>query len=216
MSHNAIKVSGASPDVGSNIDLTASNLINNTAQEGKILKYNSGNWTSSGVDLVPLQGYGYHYQDSGGGGGSYTYDAGERYIWRGNNNLNDFATGFSKVNSSSSYTPISNSNWWMGFNMPAGKWLVTWQFNVYMSSSTAYSTWRFATSSSSTSSSYTYHSALSYVKGTQSKFGGLIRCVVDISSASFGSLVNQSKSGSIRISPGGYAHYVNAITIQAL
>ena len=216
MSHNITTVENTPSDSSGDINLSISDLVSGSVGSNNIVKYTSGAWGTTGLDATPVQGYGYHYLASGGSGGSYVYSTGDRYIWRGYSNFNEYATGFAKANSTSTFTPLNNTRWWMGFTIPAGKWLVTWQFNVYMSSSTAYSTWRFATAPNSSASSYTYHSASSYVKGTSSRFGGLIRCVVDLSTASFGCLVNQSRSGSIRISPSGSAHYVNATTVHAL
>lgn len=218
MSFNITKVQNIKPNNQGEIDLTVSDLISAVPNENEILKHESGAWGSSGVEMTPELGYGYHYQSSGGSGGSYTYSSGDRYIWRGGSNINSFGTGFSIATTTAANTPLTsnNSKWYMGFNIPAGKWLLSWQFNTYMTSSTAYSTWRFATCPSSSSTNYTYHSAQSYIKGTQSRFGGLIRCIVDISTPSFGCLVNQSLSGTIRISPSGSAHYVNAINITKL
>jgi hypothetical protein len=216
MSHNALKIKSAKPDRTSDIDLTMTDLITGTPSGNQIIEYQSGSWVGSSVGVIPELGYGYHYQWSGGSGGSYAYSTGDRYIWRGSGNINTLSTGFSTVTSTATYTPVTNSNWYMGFNIPAGKWLIFWQFNVYMPSSTDYSTWRFATAPNSGSGTYTYHSAQSYVTGTQSRFGGLVRCVVDLPTASFGCLVNQNRSGTIRISPSGNAHYVNAINVVAL
>jgi hypothetical protein len=214
MSHNATTIKNVEQDSTGNIDLSVSDLLNNTPASNQIAEYQSGSWGASFVGALPTLGYGYHYYQSGGSGGSYVYSTGDRYIWRGSGNINTYATGFDRVTSTTTYTPLTNSKWWMGFDMPEGKWLISWQFNVYMQSSTSYSTWRFATAPNSGSSTYTYHSAQSYVQGTQSRFGGLIRCIVNVpSGGAFGCLVNQARSGSIRISPGGVSHYVNAINV---
>jgi hypothetical protein len=214
MSHNTTRVKNVSPNAAGDINLSIDDLLDNTPTSNQIVKYQSGTWAANSVGVEFALGYGYHYFASGGSGGSYTFSTGDRYIWRGSGNINTSATGFSTVTSTSTYTPITNNRWWMGFNMPEGKWLISWQFNVYMESSTSYSTWRFATAPNSGSNTYTYHSAQSYVQGTQSRFGGLIRCIVNVpSGGAFGCLVNQARSGSIRLSPSGSAHYVNAINI---